>query len=102
MTDEELADLAVEILDWHPSIRKQPGYRGSQRFLSNWNVAGPLMVVLRKRGFSFLLAHMPDEKAIMTVTSPLPNQKEWAAQIVDDDDCRAIIEASVKALENES
>ena len=72
----------------------------TDQFINDGRVMLALVVMLRKRGYSFLLHSMPDRKALMTVSSPLPNQKKWASQIVGDDDCPVIIEACCEALEN--
>ena len=72
----------------------------ADQFINDGRVMLALVVMLRKRGYSFLLHSMPDRKALMTVSSPLPNQKKWASQIVGDDDCPVIIEACCEALEN--
>ena len=72
----------------------------AEKMCNDGRVMLALVVMLRKRGYSFLLHSMPDRKALMTVSSPLPNQKKWASQIVGDDDCPVIIEACCEALEN--
>ena len=109
ITDTELANAIVGHGVGHLS---PPGYYGlfwigpddsptylkTSEFVRDGRVAMAMMEKLIKRGYSFLLATMPDGKAIMTVTSPLPNQKEWAAQVVDDSLPRAIIEACCEAL----
>ncbi len=73
----------------------------------DWRVAGAMIVALRKRGFSFLLHSYPDGKALMTIGASITTDAEyadpnkcasWEAQIVDDNDARAIIEAGAEAL----
>lgn len=61
-------------------------------------VAMECLKELRRRGYSWLLVSMPDGKAVMTVTSPMPERTEWDAQIVDDCDERAIVDAYLESV----
>ena len=43
MNDQQLAGRIVAILGWHPDIRKQPGFRGDNQFVTDWRVAGAML-----------------------------------------------------------
>lgn len=68
-------------------------------FVQSWLVAGEMIDVLIERNFSFLLASLPGGKKLMTITSPLPERGEWAAQIEGDKAAQAIVGAATEALE---
>ena len=46
---KELADRIVELLDWSPEIRNQPGYVGDEQFVNDWRVAGAMMQLIQNR-----------------------------------------------------
>ncbi len=106
MTDKELADkiaviLGIEKDNWGYIIESgvaEDHFHQDEQFVRDWRVVGNMMTRLRKAGFSILIACLPDGKCLVTISSPLPDRKEWDAQIVDDNDARAINEACVEAL----
>ncbi len=76
-------------------------------FVRDWRVAGDVITKLRERGFSWLLASLPDGKALMTVTRPISSAAEyvapakcrsWSAQVADNEDALAIVMAGAIAL----
>jgi len=111
MNDRELADKAVALLGYDndgDEICAATYYtipetddKDAAGFVRDPRVAMALINILIDRSYSFLLAQMPDSKAVMTITSPWlgeERRKEWDAQVVDEITERAIVEACVEAL----
>ena len=51
MADKELADELLQVLGWHPDIRKQPGYRGDGQFVTDARVAIAILEKVADEGF---------------------------------------------------
>ena len=110
MNDKELADAVVALgvgcarLDKYqvaPVTDNVREYGSAKWFVRDWRVAGALMERVYEKRYSFMVMQMPDEKPMMTIQQPLTaenDQKNWAAQVVNESLPRAIIEACVEAL----
>jgi len=112
MTDTELADALVAMaIGWKSQEQSEQSnpYRipyapmrnhhvAAAQFVRDWRVAGAVIEILLRSGHSFLLARMPDDEVLMTITAPMPNRKQWDSQVCDADACRAIAEAGAKVL----
>lgn len=79
----------------------------AHRYCRDWRVAGVIITKLRERGFSWLLASLPGDKALMTITAPISSAAEyvtpakcrsWSAQVTANEDALAIVKAGAIAL----
>ena len=90
MNDQDLIHATIELLGWSPSILNQPGYSIDQ-FLERWDVAGALM--------EKVLDGARDRKDAWRKIDP---QGAWISLTKPISVPRAIIEACVEALTNDS